>query len=179
MLTIAFLIIFFFKQAQIRASKKWPTVNCVTLKSSYSKTELFSAASIEYEEMVRTNGSANMIGALKCQCLDDIKKGGLSGYSNAMYKDKYNITVAGATKEVLLCKGFATDTLKEKFMNNAIKYIIIVLNTVIRMACIYIISKVGCSTESTEMIYTTNVVFVCTFFNTGILPMLCTANLEN
>ena len=64
-------------------------------------------------------------------------------------------------------------------MNNMIKYIIIILNTVIRMACIYIITKVGCSTESTEMIYTTNVVFVCTFFNTGILPMLCTANLEN
>jgi hypothetical protein len=29
------------------------------------------------------------------------------------------------------------------------------------------------------MIYITNMVFICQFFNTGILPMLCTANLED
>lgn len=64
-------------------------------------------------------------------------------------------------------------------MNNGIKYVIIALNTVIRMVVILIITKVGCSTESTQLIYITNMVFICTFFNTGILPMMCTANLEN
>jgi hypothetical protein len=39
--------------------------------------------------------------------------------------------------------------------------------------------QVGCNTESQQMIYITNLVFICQFFNTGILPMLLTANLEN
>ena len=118
-----------------------------------------------------------MQGALKCRCMEDIKKKGITGYTNAL-KQKYTVTIAGKTQEVTLCKSYSTDTIKEKVMNNAIKYVIIILNTVIRMACIVIITKVGCSTESTEMIYTTNVVFICTFFNTGILPMLCTANFD-
>lgn len=37
---------------------------------------------------------------------------------------------------------------------------------------------VGCSTESDQLIYITDVVFVCIFFNTAILPMLCMANFE-
>ena len=121
-----------------------------------------------------------MMGALKCKCVNDIKSlGKLTGY-NKVYSKKYPITFAnGTSSEEQICKPYVKDYFKEKFMNNGIKYIIIVLNTVIRMACIFIIQKVGCSTESTEMIYTTNVVFVCTFFNTGILPMLCTANLEH
>jgi len=63
-------------------------------------------------------------------------------------------------------------------MNNGIKYVIIILNYVIRTAVILIITMVGCDTESDQLIYITNMVFICTFFNTGILPMLCTANLE-
>lgn len=64
-------------------------------------------------------------------------------------------------------------------MNNGIKYLIIILNTVIRMVVIAIITRMGCSTESDQLIYITNMVFICQFFNTGILPMLCTANLEH
>ena len=56
---------------------------------------------------------------------------------------------------------------------------IIMMNTVIRMVVIKIITYMGCSTESRQMVYITNVVFVCQFFNTGVLPMLCTANLNH
>jgi hypothetical protein len=68
--------------------------------------------------------------------------------------------------------------LKATGMNNGIKYIIIMLNYVIRVVVIKIINFIRCSTESTQMIYITNMVFICQFFNTGVLPMLCTANLE-
>jgi hypothetical protein len=130
--------------------------------------------------MLNTKGNANMMGALKCKCIAEVKVlGKLTGYNKVFYK-KFPMTFTNGTiSEEQICKPYVTDYFKEKFMNNGIKYIIIVLNTVIRMACIYIIQKVGCSTESNEMIYTTNVVFICTFFNTGILPMLCTANLEH
>ena len=110
----------------------------------------------------------------------DIKASGITGYTK-IYSKNYTVTMDDGTvnDHVHICAPYISDYFKEKFMNNAIKYIIIIINFVIRTACIFIISKVGCSTESTEMIYTTNVVFICTFFNTGILPMLCTANLEH
>jgi len=62
-------------------------------------------------------------------------------------------------------------------MNNAIKYIIIIINLVIKTVVIKIMNYVGCDTESTYLAFVTNVVFVCQFFNTGFLPVLCTANL--
>ena len=62
-------------------------------------------------------------------------------------------------------------------LNNGIKYMIIGLNFFIRKAVIFIIDRIGCSTESSQMIYITNMVFICQLFNTGVLPMLCTANL--
>lgn len=46
------------------------------------------------------------------------------------------------------------------------------------MGVIAIITRIGCSTESNQIIYITNMVFICQFFNTGIMPMLCTANLQ-
>jgi hypothetical protein len=61
--------------------------------------------------------------------------------------------------------------------DNLIKYFIIILNTLIRMIVIIIINAVGCDTESTQMSFITNSVFICIFFNTGFLLMLCNANL--
>ena len=45
------------------------------------------------------------------------------------------------------------------------------------MAVIAIIAFIGCSTESHQMTYITDSVFLCQFFNTGFLLMLCGANL--
>jgi len=63
-------------------------------------------------------------------------------------------------------------------MDNAIKYIIIIINTVIRMIVIKIIDSVGCDTQSREMSFVTIAVFLCTFFNTGFLLMIVNANME-
>jgi len=63
-------------------------------------------------------------------------------------------------------------------MANVLKYIIIIFNTIIRMVVIFIINLVGCSTESSQMKYITDSVFICQFFNTGFLLMLVNANLE-
>jgi hypothetical protein len=62
--------------------------------------------------------------------------------------------------------------------NNAIKYLIIIINYVIRTVVSLIMGYCGCDTESIKLQFVTNVVFVCQFFNTGVLPMLCTANLS-
>lgn len=47
------------------------------------------------------------------------------------------------------------------------------------MGVIIIINKVRISTESVEMKYITNAVFLSIFFNTGLLIMLCNSNLED
>ena len=61
----------------------------------------------------------------------------------------------------------------DQFLSN----LIIFINVGIRMVIIEIIEAVGCQTESYQMSIITNSVFVCIFFNTGFLVMLCNANL--
>lgn len=47
------------------------------------------------------------------------------------------------------------------------------------MGVIIIIGKIRISTESHEMKYITNAVFLSVFFNTGLLIMLCNSDLED
>lgn len=64
-------------------------------------------------------------------------------------------------------------------MNQILPNTIIAVNVAIRMGVIIIINKVRISTESVEMKYITNAVFLSIFFNTGLLIMLCNSNLED
>ena len=41
----------------------------------------------------------------------------------------------------------------------------------------YVIRLVGCSTESTKMSYITDMIFICQFFNTGFLLMICNSDM--
>jgi hypothetical protein len=77
--------------------------------------------------------------------------------------DKYNFTDGQGNKhtDVELCRGYVEDRIQATGLNNGIKYIIIGLNYVIRVVVIAIISYMRCSTESTQMIYITNMIFVC------------------
>ena len=176
MLMFAFSFIFMFNKASIRVQKKWPVVDCDVLKKPYSDAEIKIAAGNEYKEILRTKGTGNMIGALKCFCKDEIVKlGGVTKVYDLKTKT-YPVDFSGKTKNVPICDPYVDGYLEKTFLINLFKYLIIIMNKVITLACLYIIMICGCSAESTEMIYTTNVIFVCIFFNTGILPMICTAN---
>jgi hypothetical protein len=83
----------------------------------------------------------------------------------------------GKAKSEKLCNHYITDSIETTFENNFIKYLIIIINFVIRTVVSLIMGYCGCDTESIKLMFVTNVVFVCQFFNTGVLPMLCTANL--
>lgn len=52
------------------------------------------------------------------------------------------------------------------------------MNTVIRYVVIAAINAIGCDDESNRMQHITNIIFICQFFNTGILLLLCNANGE-
>lgn len=91
----------------------------------------------------------------------------------------YNYTSSdGKAKSVKLCLHYIEDDIATTMENNLIKYLIIIINFVIRTIVSLIMAYCGCDTESIKLMFVTNVVFVCQFFNTGVLPMLCTANLS-
>lgn len=118
-----------------------------------------------------------MVGALKCQCVQDIKNKSL-GYYKVYNKNYTYINTKGKKETHQICHRFVKENLEMLAYNNALKYIIIIINVVIRTVIIKIMVYVGCDTESQYLSFVTNVVFVCQFFNTGFLPMLCTANLS-
>jgi len=90
-----------------------------------------------------------MTGSLKCMCKQDIKAGGILGLYNVRDQE-YNFTAINGTEitNVKICASYINDDLKAQALNNGIKYLIIVLNTVIRMVVIKIVTMMGCSTES-------------------------------
>lgn len=114
-----------------------------------------------------------MQGFLEAFCKIEIKKHGFLKTEKATYTwvNVDNQNVSGK-----LCKSYIYQDLETAMENNMIKYLIIIINFVIRTVVSLIMAYCGCDTESIKLQFVTNVVFVCQFFNTGVLPMLCTAN---
>lgn len=179
MLILSFGLIIYFKQTAIHYGDKYPNVQCKDLTEQFSKANIDKYAGLEYQDQIETNGTAPMVGALKCHCEAEIKEFGQLTVYNKNYTYHYvdPTTNKNTTVSAKICHNYILDIGKLLVMNNSIKYIIIIINTVIRMVVIKIITLVGCDTESSQMKYTTDAVFICQFFNTGFLLMLCNANL--
>jgi len=60
-----------------------------------------------------------------------------------------------------ICDVYITESIKTTLENNAIKYLIIIINYVIRTVVSLIMAYSGCDTESIKLQFVTNVVFVC------------------
>jgi len=102
-----------------------------------------------------------MTGALECQCKKDIKAAGPTGLY-LVYDDVYNFEdTSGNLQTEEMCKAFIEDEIKAISLNNGIKYMIIGLNYAIRVVVVFIIKFMRCSSESNQMIYITNMVFIC------------------
>jgi len=86
-----------------------------------------------------------MVGALKCFCKSEIDE---HDQLNVYNKDYNYTTAAGTNKSAKICKQYIVDMGKLLVMNNSIKYLIIIINTIIRMVVIKIITLVGIDTES-------------------------------
>lgn len=101
-----------------------------------------------------------------------------------MYEEKYKLEYTfkdadDKDQTFQLCNDYYLNKIAASTLNYAVKYAIIFLNTVIRYAVIYIINKVGQDTDSARMSFITDCVFICQFFNTGFVLMLCSANFDN
>lgn len=116
-----------------------------------------------------------MNGPWKCFCESERKTPGW--LTDSLYKQDYEILNKTETQESPVCEKYTEESYKMKTMNESIKYIIIIINTILRMIIIAIIDKVGLDTQSKEMVFVTNAVFLATIFNTGFLLLIVNANL--
>jgi len=100
MLSLAFVVIFTFKQAQITNQKKWPSIDCDLLNTQYTPVQINDFADNEFFRIAESKGKAPMMGALKCKCIGDIKAGNrATGYYDT-YNRKYSVTdPSGASVE--------------------------------------------------------------------------------
>jgi hypothetical protein len=82
----------------------------------------------------------------------------------------------GKDRKEPICRYFVRTVTWASFLSSICKYAVIIINTVIRMAIMDIVTKIGCSTHSKQSLYITICVFICQFFNTGFLLLLVDAN---
>lgn len=76
-----------------------------------------------------------------------------------------------------LCDMYSGDQLDILFSNQFVKFLIIVINVVLRTLIIKLITYIGVDTESEQTRLITNGVFVVQFFNTALLLLVVNANL--
>ena len=96
----------------------------------------------EFLDDEATDGKAPKNGGLSCFCDKEKKDYGYKWYSSFKYKQDYSITNAetGEKLEEPICKKYQETKWKIMTMDNFIKYLIIIVNTVIRMVVIIIIN---------------------------------------
>ena len=82
---------------------------------------------------------------------------------NFVWTTKYTIlSSSGETmNDVQICQTLVESETTTNIINQCIKCGIIAVNVAIRMAVIAIIAYIGCSTESHQMTYITDSVFLC------------------
>lgn len=81
---------------------------------------------------------------------------------NFVWETEYTIlTTGGEERKAAICQKLVESENFTFVINNCIKFGIIAVNVAIRMAVIAIIAYIGCSTESHQMTYITDSVFLC------------------
>jgi hypothetical protein len=110
-----------------------------------------------------------------CECLEIAKK--KEGESLGKSLD-YLEKLTDSKGKNAQCKSYLIGYYKSKATQYASSYSIIGINFALRNIIIELVKFVGLKTESANLLTVTKYIFIATFFNTGILPMLCSANLK-
>jgi len=165
MLSVAFTAIFLFKKESIKLKQNQPDVNCDSFVSLYGESNLIKYASYEYFNTIDSlekGGKAPPVGALQCFCQEEKKKFKKTDFNRYLNKHKYTVNnLDGEEIENSICYDYTTEVYKVKGSDQIIKFGIIFVNTFIRIVVIKIITAVGCSTESVQLRYITEAVFLC------------------
>lgn len=95
------------------------------------------------------------------------------------YEGNYTAKITTNSTEVTvpMCKTYFSDVIYSKVIGQSIAFIIIAVNTILRLVIIALITWVGEDTNSEQLGSITNGVFYAQFFNTGLLLLLVNANM--
>lgn len=77
-----------------------------------------------------------------------------------------------------VCEQYVIDFYLSLATNNAVQYLIIAINYILRIFIIKLIIYIGKDTESEQTKMITNGVFLVQFFNTALLLLLVNANFD-
>jgi len=83
----------------------------------------------------------------------------------------------GSDTTIELCYTYSFGMLWANTLSYIVSYSIVGINYVLRVFIIILIKRIGYDTESGETQIITDGVFVTQYFNTGILLLVCNANL--
>jgi hypothetical protein len=107
---------------------------------------------------------------MQCHCLDTQTNNGTSLMT-------YEVGDKDGSNKYRICNEYVWDQWISLAYSNAVSYMIIAINYILRLFIIKLIIYIGKDTESEQTRLITNGVFIVQFFNTGLLLLSVNANL--
>lgn len=92
--------------------------------------------------------------------------------------EKTKIYIPSSGEGLPVCQTFNSDKLRSLVLGQSVAFIIIAINTILKIVIIKGIEWVGEDTNSEQLASITNGIFVAQFFNTGILILLVNGNMS-
>lgn len=183
LLCISGAIIFVCTTKSLTLKFKYPQVKCPNVAEDYNVKKDYSLSANDltrwtddamkefhtnkaYED---ANQQTHYQGIMQCFCQYRSKAGDKKA---KVYKSSLD------GSEAAICDLYNSDNLKSKILGQSVAFIIIAINTVLRMIIIAGITWVGEDTNSEQLSSITNGVFIAQFFNTGILLLLVNGNMS-
>ena len=90
--------------------------------------------------------------------------------------DGYTTKDYGQKDGAPICKEYNDEMVKVLFWTNAIAYVLVGVNYVLRLVCIMLVDWVGYATETVRLERTTTVTWLAQFFNTAFLLLMINCN---
>lgn len=186
LLSISATIIYTFTNISLGLKFKYPIVKCQNIEKDYNVLFGDDGSTIEDADNQRWTNDAfkeSMVnrayekegktthyqGMMQCFCK----------FRQTQYGDMKNAeyTNEEGTKDAF-CKAYSSDQTTSKILGQSVAFVIIAINTVLKIVIIKGITWVGEDTNSEQLASVTNGVFIAQFFNTGILILLVNGNLS-
>lgn len=167
-------IIYYCSYTSTRLKLRYPTGSCEQVDQSYDgyfeeyKNNAFREF-VRNEELKKQHQNTQYTSVMRCFCKNQTKE----------KQDKvYTATIDEVEHKQAFCALYYKDKYVSKALGFSISFIIIFINTVLRMLIIYLIESIKHDTYSQRLASITNGVFIAQFFNTGILLVLVNANMS-
>lgn len=149
LLACSFLLIFIFSKQADKARTKYPVVNCDAYTGPTGYGDALKKFAIEewaFNQKLEEAGSATQyIGAMQCFCTDAKKP---ISYGQMVVDSSAKDSAGNPIPEAPICDEYKLDFFLSKMMTTAMSFVIVIINTILRMILIGLIKYIGEDTHS-------------------------------